>query len=327
MSTRLLLLTLGSLAASLAAQTPPCESRNDTNTTVSNAITASPFVGSNPNSRAYQFTPAATITPQSVAIFSGSPIHDDFMRLEIWDDDPINNVPTVRRLVGTLFSPLSPTANWLGTNFDTIYTLNPGTNYWLVWVESGASIVAEEPGGTALPRRTRTAANAWGGLGSGAVKFRLFCNLLDAANVTPAGTNCPTSNGLAPTAFTNDVPAAGNATFGIEGTNLPPGAGAWLLLGFDSNFVPTPFGAGFPAGCALNTDIVGVINGGTGIAEIGDQPTTPRPSPFGHVRFNLPIPAALPPNLFFSAQILGLDSGFPVAAPLVGTNAVQFLIP
>ena len=56
---------------------------------------------------------------------------------------------------------MSGTANWLGANFDFAPTLNAGTNYWFVWVESGASILAEDPSGVLLPRTTRASNNAW----------------------------------------------------------------------------------------------------------------------------------------------------------------------
>ena len=58
-------------AGSPAAQTAPCLSFNDTNTTVSTSLAASPFFGRNPNSRAYQFTPSTALTGQAAVIFRG----------------------------------------------------------------------------------------------------------------------------------------------------------------------------------------------------------------------------------------------------------------
>lgn len=313
-------------AGSAAAQTAPCLAFNDTNTTVSTSLTASPFVGRNPNSRAYQFTPATTLTVQAAAIFTASPLRDDYMRLEIWDEDPTTFLPLGRLTGGTLLSQMSTTANWIGTNFGNVVTLNAGTNYWLVWVESGGSIVPEEPGGaTSLNRRTRQNVAAWGAAAAATPKLRIFCSPLDAQNVSSYGPACATSSGLFPSTFTNSPPTDGNALFGFEGTNFPPAASALLVIGLDPLFVTTPLGPSFPVGCALNSDIVLTVGGTTGTAEIGDQPNSPRPVPFGYVRFPLPIPSGFV-GAYISGQIFALDVGSPAPVPLVAGTAVRVTV-
>ncbi len=315
-------LSIAALAALVHSQTAPCEARNDSNTNVSTSLTASPFVGLNPSSRAYQFSPQSTVTVESAAVFSGSPNRDDFYRLEIWDNDAAQNEPANRLAVGTGFSPMSATASWLGTNFDAAVTLNAGTNYWFVMIEPGAFILPEEPGGTPLPRRTRATTNPWGSLGSGEIKFRLFCNLLDRQNVAAFGPPTTSSVGQLPTVFTNDDPVAGANDFRLQGTNLRPGATVVLVIGVNPTWPSAPLGSLFPPGAALNTDIAASVFSATGVAEIGDQPTTPRPSPFGHVVFNIPL-ANVGSGAFFSAQLFGLDTGFSVAIPVIGTNALR----
>ncbi|MBK8976187.1 MAG: hypothetical protein IPM29_09685 [Planctomycetes bacterium] len=312
------------LAAAAAAQSPPCLGFNDTNTSVSTGITASPFVGLNPNSRAYQFTVPAPLTPLAATIFTGSPIRDDYMRVEIWDEDPATMRPGNRLVRGTFSSPLSTTARWQGANFDTVPPqLNPGTNYWFVWIDSGGSIIPEEPGGVTLPRVTRAASNAWSAtVGSGACKFRLYCSYLDGQSVVPVGSPCAWSSGQAPTVFTNDAPFAGNAAFGVEGTNLPPGAACWIFVGIDPNFTSNPLGPLFGPGCTQHTDLAIVVGSTTGVAEIGDQPSSPRPSPFGHVRFSLPL-TPLPAGVFFAVQLAGFDAGAPYAVQLALTNGLR----
>ena len=301
-----------------------CVSFNDSNTTVSTGVTASPFVGLNPSSRAYQFTVANPVTVFSASLFTGSPFRDDYMRLEVWDEDPTTGAPGNRLATGTMFSPLSTTAHWLGCNFSNAVSLTPGTNYWFAMIDSGGSIVPEEPNGlTPLARKTRSAQNAWSSsTRTGAAKFRLFCDLYPTNVDANFGSPCFTSSGQLATAFSNDVPQAGSTTYGIEGTNLPAGSTAFLLLGWDPNTPSTPLGPFFPAGCFLNTNIFAAIPGQTGIAEIGDQPSSPRPSPFGHVRFSVPL-NAVGAGVFLSAQIVGVDGGSTAAIPYVTSNAIR----
>ena len=106
-------LIVGAALAGLAlpAQSSPCVAFNDANTNVSGSLRASPFVGLNPSSRGYQFTVASQQLAQSAAIFTGSPIRNDYMRLEIWDEDPNTLRPGNRLATGTLFSPMSMSAS------------------------------------------------------------------------------------------------------------------------------------------------------------------------------------------------------------------------
>lgn len=301
-----------------------CVSFNDASPAVSTSVTASPFVGLNPSSRAYQFTVANPVTVLSASLFTGSPFRDDYMRLEVWDEDATTGAPGNRLATGTMFSPLSATAHWLGCNFDNAVSLTPGTNYWFAMIDSGGSIVPEEPNGlNPLVRKTRVAQNNWSSsTNTGAAKFRLFCDLYPANIDANFGAPCFTSGGQLATAFSNDVPQAGNAGYGIEGTNLPAGSTAFLLLGYDPNTPSTPLGPFFPAGCFLNTNIFVAIPGQTGIAEIGDQPSSPRPSPFGHVRFSVPL-NSVGAGVFLSAQIVGVDGGSTAAIPYVTSNAIR----
>ena len=318
-------LAVALVGLALPAQSSPCVAFNDTNTNVSNGITGSPFVGLNPNSRAYQFTVQSPQLAQSAAIFTGSPIRDDYMRLEIWDEDPNTQRPGNRLATGTMASPMSMTAHWLGTNFDFATILSPNTNYWFVWIESGASIVPEEPGGVALPRTTRATTNPWGTVGSGAAKFRIYCNLYEQNVRSVYGPSCVTSSGEAPATFANSAPTITNTDFGVEATNLPAGTTAWLLLGGDPNAAQTPLGPLFPAGCHQNTDILVAVPGTVGVAEIGDQPSTPRPLPFGYIRYSLPLNLAGGTGIFLAAQVAAIDGASTASVPLVTTNAIRFV--
>jgi hypothetical protein len=308
----------------VAEDSGACVSFNDANTNVSTSTTASPFVGLNPSSRAYQFTVASPVTVLSASLFTGSPFRDDYMRLEVWDEDSATGAPGNRLTTGTMFSPLSTTANWLGCNFSNAVSLTPGTNYWFAMIDSGGSIVPEEPNGaTPLTRKTRASQNAWSSsAATGAAKFRLFCDLYPENIDANFGAPCFTSSGQLATAFSNDVAQAGNPNYGIEGSNLPAGSTAFLLLGWDPNAASTPLGSFFPAGCFLSTNIFAVIPGQTGVAEIGDQPSSPRPSPFGHVRFSVPL-TTVGAGVFLSAQIIGVDGSSNAAIPYVTSNAIR----
>ncbi|MGA0869662.1 MAG: hypothetical protein ACO3UM_12100 [Planctomycetota bacterium] len=301
-----------------------CVSFNDSNTTVSTGVTASPFVGLNPSSRAYQFTVQNPVTVLSASLFTGSPFRDDYMRLEVWDEDPNTGAPGNRLATGTMFSPLSTTAHWLGCNLSNAVSLTPGTNYWFAMIDSGGSIVPEEPNGlTPLVRKTRTAQNAWSSsTATGAAKFRLYCDLYPANIDTNFGAPCFTASGQLATAFSNNRAQSGDPAYAIEGTNLPAGSTAFLLLGYDPNQPSIPLGPFFPAGCFLNTNIFAVIPGQTGIAEIGDQPNSPRPSPFGHVRFTVPL-TTVGAGVFLTAQIVGVDGSSTAAIPYVTSNAIR----
>ena len=317
----LVILSTSTLSAGAAAQTPPCVSFN-TGPYFSSAITSTPFIGQNPGQRAYQFTPPTTVTVQAGSIFTASPSRNDFMRLEVWDDNPVGNQPMNRLCVGTMASPMSATPNWLGTNFGATPTLTAGTKYWLVWVEPGSSIIAEDPTGYALPRRSRSGTGAWRSLLSGAAKFQLFCNPLDAAGVTSFGAPCQTSAGQLAMAFTNTAATAGNPSFALEGTNFRSSAPVLLVIGVNPAWPSVPLGPQWPMGCNFSSDIALTLVGVTGAAQIGDQPPSPRPAPLGHLRVPLPM-TGFPIGAFFAVQIYGFDSGATTLITAVSSNAVR----
>ena len=194
-----------------------------------------------------------------------------------------------------------------------------------MWIESGGSIVPEEPGGVPLPRSTRATTNPWGTVGSGEGKFRIYCGPFDQNISAVYGPSCATSSGETPTTFSNSLPTITNTDYGVEPTNLPAGSTAWLLLGGDRNAPQTPLGPLFPAGCHQNTDILVAVPDTVGVAEIGDQPSSPRPVPFGYVRYSLPLNLAGGTGIFLAAQVVAIDGGSTASVPLVTTNAIRFV--
>lgn len=324
------------VAATAVAQSLPCFAMNDTTGSASSGVTASPFVGSNPSWRAYAFTPMSTLVVESGQWFTGASIREDFMRIELWTDDgSVNGTPGTCLGQGTFSAPVTATHLWLGANFDTPVPLLANTRYWVVFVDAGASLVPEDPAGVMAQRRTRVGSNAWStSIRMGAPKFRLFCNLLDATGVQTFGPACANTTPLCDpnnsvtrvgTAFVNGPAGAVNPSFAIEGSGFPAGAAATLLVGFDSSFPSIPLGPGFPSGCALNSDVISTVSGTTGTAEIGDQPNSPRPVPFGYVRFPIDVSTAMV-GLFFSAQIAVIDSGSSASIPIVTSNGLRGVV-
>src|SRR5678815_4131987 len=79
-------LFVASFGMALAAQTPPCISLNDANTSVGTAITAYGFAG--PGVIAYQFTPANSLVLRAAQVFTAStPFASPrgYQTLEVWD--------------------------------------------------------------------------------------------------------------------------------------------------------------------------------------------------------------------------------------------------
>lgn len=313
--------------ASVSAHGTICHRENDATTNVGAALTAAVPAGTN-RSTAWQFTPLRTSFPQAAWIFTGSPNGNEFMQLEVWTDSA--GAPGTRMAYGTCALPQSATPDWRGVNFNTAIQIQIGTPYWFVWIESGDVVVPEEPGGTLLPKATRTGTGAWSAAGTGAGKIRLFCgDTLEGLDVLRLGTGCGTSFDLRPVAWSNELPNVGNSEFAIEGEHLPPGANAWLAVGFNPNFFPLSLDIliGAPFGCVLFTDTTVVFAGATGSAAVGSGTPGNRPAAYGHVRFPLPIPND--PSLqmlYLSTQILAIDAGAPEPVPVVTTNGLSITV-
>lgn len=326
--------SLGILLAGITCAVPAlahgtvCFAQNDQNTNVSTALTALPSGGALSTSHAYRFTPVRNIFAQAAFVFTASPNRDDFMRLEIWSD--AGGTPAGLIASGQVASPQSPNAAWLGANFNGVVQLTRNTAYWFVWVEAGESIVPEEPGGATVPSVTRSGYGSWTTAGSRPAKFRIFCgDTIDTPDVRRIGFSCATSLDEQPTAWSNELPTVGNADFAIQGDHLPPSATAWLVVGFDPLFIPVFLQPtiGGPSGCALYTSSEAVFSSTSGVAPIGSPPASARPSPFGHVRYPLPIPND--PTLastFVTVQIMALDVDASAVIPIVGSNGLQITL-
>ena len=313
------------LSMSLAAQTTPCLALNDQNTAVSAAITSFGFAG--PNVQGWQITPATVLLAQSLQIYTGNVnFTPGFETLEVWDNNPVTNLPNARLAGGTwqidrnLGAPATGNA-WQGCNLDAIATLLPGFSYWIVWTDPGFSTVPTEPGGTTVPSARRSG-TTWAAAAASALKVRVHCNLLDSASSAPYGPACATSQGRLGTLFTNQAPSIGNGFFRVEGTGFTAGSTALLLLGVNPSWMSVPI-PGLPSGCALNTDLYVLLTGVTGTG------TTVRsvagtPGYAGNVTFPLPIPGD--PSLvgfFLAAQVGVIDAGAAVPLPVVMSNALR----
>ncbi|HEX6813821.1 MAG TPA: hypothetical protein VF384_19525 [Planctomycetota bacterium] len=200
--------------------------------------------------------------------------------------------------------------------------LNAQQTYWLVWRESGGNRLPYEPGGT-----TATTARFTGGswvlqATSEAPKWRGFCSLLDAANVTAVGLGCASSLGRLPSEFTNHAPAIGNGSFQFEGTGFPAGSVGLVVLGTDPTWVSLPIPV--TPGCDLHTDplVTATIVIGTGNEQA--QHTT---GASGHTWFDLPIPAD--PSLsgmVIGSQLAVLDVGSTAPLPFVFSNGLRITL-
>jgi hypothetical protein len=315
---RLLALTL-LLAASAVAQTPPCLSFNDSNTTVSGTISAAGFSGQ--LYRAWQITPTAGFPVMAAQVYTRNQAlsGDRYFILEIWTDAA--GQPGTRLAGGTWKVVTSRPFAWQGANLDAPVVLLPNTPYWVVFIEVGGSNFPVEPGGaTVVPEMRSSNGTTWIVVGTSAPKIRLFCGLLDDANSVPFGSGCTSSGGRLPSVFTNEQPTLGNATFFFEMSGLPTGAPVFLVLGIDTSFVSVP-AVGLPAGCAQNTDILEpfLYFAGTG--------NTRGPTCDGYARHVVAIPSM--PNLVgftVAAQAVPYDSGATSPLPFVSSNAQRITI-
>ena len=311
------LLAAGLCLGSAAAQTTACLSLNDTTNAVSGAITGFGFGG--PDSRGWQFSPTQNMTVESAQIFTGNTSFAQDMRLEIWSDNG-SNLPLASLGGGAWKISTATVRGWQGTNFDRAIALGQGLLYWLVWTDPGSSLVPTEPNATTVPAAISIGGGAWQPQGASAPKFRLFCNLLDAQNVTPNGAACQNAAGLG-TALSNQAPTIGNFAFSVDGTGFPPGVPTVLIVGFQQAWSSVPIPGG-PPGCMLHTDPFLLFTGATGTGNVRQTAGSS-----GHTFFPLPIPnvRALA-NLYVGVQVAAFDASFSVPVPFVTSNALQLIL-
>lgn len=311
-------LLAASLAASLSAQTPACLGFNDGNTTVSNAVTSYGFAGE--NSLAWQITPLSNAVVQSGQVFTRNTnlAGDRFMMLEIWSDN--GGVPGARMCGGAWRIRNARPLAWQGADFDAPAVLVANTPVWVVWIEPGFSTPCEEPGGTALPKATRAGTGGWTTPNPTAPKLRLFCGLLDDANAIPFGAACTQSTATYASVFTNEQPQLGNALFTFEMAGIPSGGPAFVLIGFDAQFVSAPV-PGLPAGCLQNTDVVAstLVFGGTG------NTRGPTCRNYAELAFALPSNPGLQ-GLMIAVQCAPYDAGAAAVFPFAPSNALRITL-
>ena len=205
--------------------------------------------------------------------------------------------------------------------------MSAGTNYWLVWRESGGNRLPYEPGGTTTAFARFTGGNWVLQATPQALKWRGYCNLLDAANVQPIGFGCASTAGRTPAAFTNYLPIAsspsGTAGFQFEASGFLPGSLGLAILGANPAFTSIPIVIA-PPGCWLHSDttVVNTVTIGT-----GNQQATHAVGASGHAWADLPIPAN--PGLVgvvIDAQFAGLDILSGAALPFVLSNGVRITL-
>jgi hypothetical protein len=306
------LLALSLLLAHLPAQTTPCLSLNDATNLASPNLTLTSLSGY--TVQGWQFIPSSATIAQSVQLYTGNTQITSVrhMIIEIWSENPTNNLPGTRIAGGTWRISNALGRTWQGANLDSLVVLQASTPYWLVWHEPGSSMVPTDTSATpvAVPAAARSASTTgvWATRPASALKFRIFCSQLDQQGVVPYGTPCTASTGRVGTTFTNQPPTVGNANFVYEGTGFTGGALAVIVLGIKPGWVSAPV-PGLPAGCLQHTDILvstfGTVSG----------PTTAGPSAIGYVQFPVGIPNNMAlMGVFVAGQIAGFDAG--ATAPL-----------
>lgn len=312
----LALFTAASIGVAAVAQTPPCASLNDTNNRVFGGVTGASGQGTR-NRRAFEITPAAGVTAQSIRILTQSARMSQlssppFMALELWTDS--GGQPGRRLAGGTWYVYDARALSWQGANLDAPVPLAANTTYWLVWTEPGWSVPPTEPNGTWSRMLVWTGA-AWQLLGFEAIKYRIYCGLLDDTGVQTAGSPCSSAAGRIGTLFTNEAPTTANVFFAVEGSGFPAGATGFVLLGTDPNYQGAPHPL-LPPGCGIHTDVLvaaGLVTG-----------TGPNA---GHLRFGLPVPAS--PGLigvFLGVQAGAVDGAAVAPIPVVTSNALRVTI-
>ena len=313
--TTLLLLSLG---APSFAQTAPCMRANDQTTSVAGLIYS--FSNAGPGRWAWQITPGTATIAQSIRVFTGNNYTGSvgtYMSLEIWDDDPANPGRPGSRLGGGTWL-IEPATSWQGTNLDDFVIMLPATDYWIVLVEPGWSQPPFETGGTTMPHMNGTSGNWVPGVPQ-ALKYRIYCGLLDDQGLVSFGAACPGSSGGIGTAFAQEQPMTGNAAFRIEGTGFDAGVPILNVLGVTVGFPSVPIPG--TASCFANTTIDVTLAATTGTGIVRD------PTASGHVQFDIPIPpnAALV-GFYFASQLAALDVNIGTPLPFVTSNAMQVTV-
>ena len=326
--TRLLAFCCLALSAVLPAQGAPCAAGNDANNVVTGNLSS---VSGVPNVRAFLVNlPPTGFGYRSIQICTGNTAFPaGFMKLELWNSDPVTNLPRSRAAGGTWRIDSSLGVTWQGTNLDL--DIVPFGSMWIVWTEPGLSTEPIEPGGTTFTTAQLIGSN-WILLPQPqALKFRLFCQWLEQPNVTVPvsgcpiqlrGCACPTFTGFWGTLFTNQQPTVGNAAFALEGTGFPTAAPA--LLGLDLTNSPGSL-FGLPAGCVVYPGNGDIVLGGTGSGDVlANWATT---GAAGHTTFPLPIP----PNpalsgLIARAQLAVYDARFSAPLPFSLSNGLRIVV-
>ncbi|MEZ6036080.1 MAG: hypothetical protein R3F29_01280 [Planctomycetota bacterium] len=317
------LLLVPLLLASAAICQAPCLSANDA------GLSVPPFVYLHtpgmPGVHAWQISSPTPLVARSLQIATGLQSgagFGDFLQLDLYDDAA--GLPGVRLAGGTW--RFEPSVGWQGTNLDAPLAMTANKLYWVVFHEPGWAVPPVDPGGFTTFPEAQLSAGVWQGGGVGALKFRLFCDLLQQPGLEPFGPSCADSGGREGTLFTNRAPTVGNTQFSLEGTGLPPGATVVAVLGDIAGFPSLPMPG--TASCFLNTDWLVSVAGvtGTGTVQSGCVGCAAA-EVSGHATFALPIPnhAALA-GFFFAAQLVTFDAGSTTALPLVGTNALRVTI-
>lgn len=312
-------LLLLSLTAPSFAQAAPCMRANDQTTSVAGLIYS--FSNAGPGRWAWQITPAATTVARSIRIYTGNNYTSSvgaFMSLEIWDDDPINPGQPGSRLGGGTWL-IEATKSWQGTNLDDFVIMQPAMDYWIVLVEPGWSTPPFETGSsTTMPNMNGTS-GSWVAGPAQALKYRIYCGLLDEQGLVPFGTACAGSAGAIGTAFAQELPTTGNATFRIEGTGFDAGVPILNVLGVTPGF-PSVLIPG-TASCFSNTTLDVTLAATTGTGNV--RATTAS----GHVQFDISIPAnpALV-GFYFASQLAALDVNIGTPLPFVTSNAMQVTV-
>ena len=317
-------LTTALISTTLAAQTPPCISANNTTNSSVGIISAFSFAG--PNGHGWQFTPTTSMVLFAAELFTENAFltNQGYMSVEIWDTNFIFQ-PGQRLGGGTFAVDASLGHEWHGANFDAPVTLVAGQTYWFVWIEPGFSELPVESGGVTATYVRRSGSSWLTQPTSTAPKWRGYCGQLDSAAVTPVGFGCATSVNALPSMMTNHEPTVGNANFQLEASGFLPGSIGLVILGSNPAFVSLPVpGAG---SCMLHTDALATLTVTTGTGDQGANHLPSGPGFAGHCSF----PLAIPGNAALSGMVIGsqfamLDPAIGTPLPLVFTNGLQFTI-
>lgn len=313
------LFALALATCTLGAQTAPCFAANDATNAVSSSTTQWSLFGA--NTMAWQITPSTPLSVQSLRLYVGNSFGlsvGAFMAIAVWSDDAVTHLPQTQLARGTW--KYMQANSWQGANLDATVAMQPGSSYWIALTEPGWSTMPIEPGGATMPSAQLSNGTWSAGAAPQALKLRLYCALLDAAQVASSGAACPDSSGRLGTVFTNDAPRIGNAGFYVEGSGLPANSVAFLVIGIDANWVAFPLPGAQPS-CLVRTDPLLFLTSVTGTGDIRAS------APLGHATYPIAVPNE--PGLVglgVNTQIATLDLGSSFALPLITSNRVRFTL-